>query len=503
MLVIIVIIILAYSSCNQLIYLDFLAVSGDRGKLIPSSILIQGQGNDLFLKINYTTDVDTQTSFIDAYKLSDINCNVYINIDSDVSGGSGGLLFYIALKYRTNLTGATGGIDSQGNILPIGGLYEKLEAGAKRYKNFVVPVGSIYQYYVTLTSKYNITYANHISDLKYSEGYVYGLDKPNNIFFYPKVPKINSKYNSSILIPIYNKMKDFYNNIGSIHPEIDSYYNNLLNVIDSIAEKEYYYTAANYLYLASSERNAIYYLSKNIDPQQLKTEAEKCLNEFNIEGNSENDIAALTRYEWAKSVLRKIYGNKHEDKYKMYYDYTQAYLWCQLAKSIYQNILINYSNETRELAISWLIKSLDQSLDNLSELDVSRYKIAISKIATDPILAAYNLAFIVKNENALKDKYSSIWANIYASHAQYNSEIGDIRSGVELANIANNMEYLFGENNKIISKISKFNNEFNLMKIALGITAIIIILWIATKIMNIVLKLLLLVLLILIILIVI
>ncbi len=477
-MLLILLLIGAYAyQCNTTIDVNFLAISGSIGKLVPSKIVLNGEGQDLFLKIMYTTDRDTQISFLNAYRLSSINCNVFADISTDVSGSSGGLLFYIVLKYKTNLTGATGDVDGLGNVRPISGLYEKLKAGQEVYQNFVVPIGSIYQYYVTKLFPYNITYVQHVNELTYKNGRVYGTIEPTkSIFQLPKLPIRESKYNSSLLRPVYEELREFYKNIGPIKiddPRIEEYYNEYLNIVDKIAEMGYYYTASNYLFITSSHRNALYSISNNIDPENLKVKAMECLRSLDIKGNSENDIAALTRYEWAKEALGKNYGGLHEEKYARYYDYTQAYLWCKLSKRIYENKILEYNN-TKELIMDWLSLSIKDT--TINPLDNSRYRIAISKIIEDPLIALYNLAFIVRKDTTLRNEYNSIWANIYASQADYLIQTEGFSSEIsQLASLSNNLEEIFNNNPRLITNLSKSEIKWTIIAIAIVLTIIVFI----------------------------
>ncbi|MCS7122677.1 MAG: hypothetical protein NZ908_01835 [Candidatus Micrarchaeota archaeon] len=500
-LIILVLIIISYSqNCNQTINIDFLAISNDVGSLVPTNIRFDGIGDKIFLRLLKVAGTDTQKSFVDAYYLSSPGCNVYVDINSDVEGGSGGLLFYIILKYRTNNTGATGGIDENGNILPIGGLYEKIQVGSNRFKNFVVPVGSRYQYYTTKILPYDITYASRIEDLRYDpvNRIVYGKNTTDTVFTYPQIPSTRSSYNTTILIPIYTYLRDFYTSIGEIGiHELDKYYSELIGYVDRIAELGYYYTASNIIFLAASERNALYYLHNQRDPNLLRQMAESCLNRLNIRGNSENDIAALTRYEWAKQVLNREYTDLHEDRYRRYQDYTQAYLWCKLADSIYENKQINYSDEhIKKTALAWLVEGFKQ----IDEQNSDRYMVALSKIITDPLISSYNLAFLVRKDGFLRSNYRSIWANIYASQAEYLRGIG--ADGTELAYVANNLETIFGDPSlfdmilDIFDKPKISNSDLLKIKNVAFIASILILLYFAGKITESIMKILILILLI-------
>lgn len=500
-LIIILLIIASYSqNCNHTIDVDFLAISDERGSLVPTKIRFEGVGDRVFLRLLKVAGTDTQRSLVDAYYLSSPGCNVYVDISSDVEGGSGGLLFYIILKYRTNNTGATGGIDVSGNILPIGGLYEKISVGSKKFRNFVVPVGSRYQYYVTKILPYNITYAYHIEDLRYDsvDRSVYGKNVADRVFSYPKIPSKRSSYNTSILVDIYKDLRSFYTSIDRIGiDELDRYYSELLGYVDRIAELGYYYTASNLLFLAASERNALYYLHNQRNPNEIKQMAENCLNGLNIRGNSENDIAALTRYEWAKQALDRKYGELHEDKYRRYQDYTQAYLWCRLADSIYENIQFNYSDlQVKEIALRWLVDGFKE----IDEQNSDRYVVALSKIITDPLISSYNLAFLVKRDGFLRSNYRSIWANIYASQAEYLMETGE--DGTELIYVANNLETIFGDPGiietlkRLFNKPTISNSDLFKIKAIAFVISVLIGLYMISKITEAILRILILVLLI-------
>ncbi len=449
-MLVILLIIYAFA-CSQEFYVNFPAVYGGKGDLINIKIKMISEPG-LYIKINKLLDIDTQESFITAYKISKNKCGVIVDFNDNLSGGSGGLLFYIVNKYYTNKTIATGGIDNQGNILPIGGLEEKIKASlAIEDSNFITTVENPYQYYIVkkYSSKKNITIANHINDLYYEDGKVYGNGKPN-IFKYPKIPNKKSKYNSTIFKDSYLYIKGLILGYNLGIPELDEYYKEYIKYTDEIYNMEYYYTAANLLFLKAAEKIAIYHISKDIDIKSLKDNVKECLNSFKIEGNSELDIGALARYKTAELIIskdKKDYKMHSDGKYRMYYEHAQAMMWCNLAKQIHKNQYVNERNVT-DLLIDWIKKGYEHS-------DNERFAYAISSL-DNPYVSLFHLSFIVENNEGLKPSYKSIWANVYASNAEYLESVGEYYD----ASLANNLEILFS---------SKENFEFSPVYILLGI----------------------------------
>lgn len=434
-------------ACQGYLSVEFPAVSENGGTLVTGNIWFKN-GTGLYVNIFHSIGQDTQKSFLDAYKLSNQSCRVDVELSSDVVGGSGGLLAYIVLKYKTNNTIASGAIDYIGNVYPIGGLKEKIEAARDRgFKNFVTTITSPYQYYITTLFKdINITWINHVSELNYKNGYVYGHNNKSKIFVYPKVPKKPSKYNISFLKQDYEMLKKeiLSYNIGL--KEFDDYYGNLTKVTDKIASKGYYYSAANYLFLAAAEKVALYYLHNKKPSEELKSKVERCLNSFSINGNTEDDIASLVRVGWAKDVLQKKYGKLFDEKFSQYYEYEQAYLWCKLAQNIHKNKNLTYNNTYLEaLQKRWLKEGY--------ETKGEKYRLAIYHI-DNVLVSLYNLAFVVPGNKELKNSYKSKWANVYASQAQYLKETKE--NYEKTAEVANNLEKVFGDEREL--KIGQFIN---------------------------------------------
>ena len=126
--------------------------------------LLPGSGK-LYVKLNPFVEPDTQYSFEEAVKaackLAKIDCSKYdfileFNTNATLVGGpSAGsaiaLATYALLKNETlpNNFAITGTIDENGNIGPVGGIFEKALAAAKNNKTiFFIPYGQgiVYRY---------------------------------------------------------------------------------------------------------------------------------------------------------------------------------------------------------------------------------------------------------------------------------------------------------------------------------------------------------------------
>jgi len=153
------------SSSNFTIF-PTVAVTSDGEGVLEYGILRITPGNGkVYLGINPFVEADTQYSIETAKEyicnLLNINCSKYdftIDILSNASligGPSAGLAFAIAFycllqgKNVSDQIAATGTIDANGNIGPVGGIFEKALAAAENHKKiFFLPKGQsiVYTY---------------------------------------------------------------------------------------------------------------------------------------------------------------------------------------------------------------------------------------------------------------------------------------------------------------------------------------------------------------------
>ncbi|MFA6530801.1 MAG: S16 family serine protease, partial [Candidatus Micrarchaeia archaeon] len=151
-----------FNSCSGQSSILVPAVMGNEGGLVKLSVrLVPGNGS-AFLTTNPRTGVSTQESVDNAisyllseYNLPSRNCDILVSIDSSdapgfVDGPSAGAAITAAIysaasgKPLRQDAIVSGEVDSYGNVLPVGGLYEKaMAAWAGGRKYFVTPLNSI------------------------------------------------------------------------------------------------------------------------------------------------------------------------------------------------------------------------------------------------------------------------------------------------------------------------------------------------------------------------
>jgi len=159
-------------SVGEIIF-PLVAITYDsRGIIEYGRLKITKGSGEAYISINPFVEPDTQYAFENAIKaackLSKIDCSKYdfiLNIESNatlVGGPSAGLSFALAIYYLLNnktfptYVAATGTIDSNGNIGPVGNIFEKALTSAQAGKKiFLVPKGqSIVYKYERVEKKY-------------------------------------------------------------------------------------------------------------------------------------------------------------------------------------------------------------------------------------------------------------------------------------------------------------------------------------------------------------
>ncbi|MCX6774444.1 MAG: hypothetical protein NTY68_05640, partial [Candidatus Micrarchaeota archaeon] len=180
---VLVVVLLLGLSFSQYYTVSFPAVSGDQGVIIDSRMSCDKTGDRTNLALPPSFDQATVESIINAYSLArnvtNSTCESSVQFDSSeesIQGPSGGLqfhLFYyqmlIGMEYRTNVI-ATGQIDQDGNVIPVGGEEEKAKIAKERgYKYFITKPASIYDYDILMkmnSSDFRVIMVNNASDAR-------------------------------------------------------------------------------------------------------------------------------------------------------------------------------------------------------------------------------------------------------------------------------------------------------------------------------------------------
>ncbi len=441
---------------------NFPAISDNAGTIVMSNINCEpGKGDGISLMLPPSFDQNAINSMINAYTLASERagetCRSTISFGQDevkIEGPSGGLQFY--LFYYSVLSGksfpndliASGEIDENGNIYPVGGEYEKARAAKdSSYKYFLVNPATIYDYYALSKlngSGFNVIFVNTLGDAR---TFIDTGNAPKfDIGYLVETPKeINETcpYNASWLAKYYAWMiDDFDAQMAETRmPDgLKEKYAESFNKSVALSEMGYHYTAANYLFLNLENIRAFNRIAEKrpID----RAEADECIDRFNAftptYGTYELYAGASSRFERANELAFDTESNISSTQFENAYALEQALLWCTLAETLY-----NDSESGNSLNTEVLKSALQPALYNVSYYgdDVERARRLF--IAGEYLASYYELSYFMSSEKMkpeLKPDYTSKWGNAFAGQAYYLNRTGQPSAGsASLANYIDDM----------------------------------------------------------------
>ncbi len=311
-------------------------------------------------------------------------CSAIVDVENpgeEMDGPSGGLLFTLAFysmdKGRVlplNEYAITGAVDKEGNVLPVGGIIEKLEAAEKKgRKKAIIPLTSRYDYilahklfpdmqiYYVSTAKEAIDVIEGRKNVKQSSEEAEHALFNVNLTLSLRANLTN--YNNSVnFTPYYTSLEELYReNLDAVENELPptakAYYKAVLNRSEEVAQKGYMYAAANALFLTNGELMAMKEVFnalnkgelKDIQPNETTTykKAATCISKVeelrkNVqisENNFEYIGGANLRLTRAETYLhRTVEEGENTLAWKVYtiYNYAEAYEWCEFSKQLYE-----------------------------------------------------------------------------------------------------------------------------------------------------------------------
>ncbi|MFH2106179.1 MAG: S16 family serine protease [Candidatus Micrarchaeota archaeon] len=342
-------------------------ISESKGNLINISVhLIPGKG-DVYLTVNPNTGGSTQNSVRGAVEhafiragVSQENCDVLIRIDNSVAqsvdGPSGGIAFsvitYAALNDLPVRADAaiTGAVDKNGNIFPVGGLYEKAKAAlSNNLSYFVTPTLSFHDH-ILLHPFLSTIHIVQIENMDEAISFlVYGKEvlQKNLTFGKRDLPNISS-YDAGI--PEFKAVAESIisvekNSIDSIPDDgefstIKEYLDNELIYQTYLVQKGYLFTAANEAFLTYIDASTLVDFNK-IGLDKKKVMVNLCLDSIQIRSKNMNNFQYIVgsdlRKSWARNKLDIISTGDLEsldDKYFTYNQLMYADAWCHVSKSL-------------------------------------------------------------------------------------------------------------------------------------------------------------------------
>lgn len=488
------------------------AVVEDGGSLVSISLqLIEGKG-DIYLTTYPNTAVSTQVSTNDAIQYGfsvadrDIDdCDVLVkiggaNVASYVEGPSAGTAFSV-LAYSA-LTGmpiledstVTGALTSQGNVEPVGGVYEKVRVAAQNdIRYFVMPSATVHDrvLLIPLKQTYDIEILEVADGIEAIDFLVYGNHPPErdlltsqSIIPYemPPYSSVHMESFRSLAERMITLESDAVANLDEDNKDtkaIKSYFQNDIARQQVILEKGYLFTAANEAFLDYVSATTIS-TADHIADVSLRDRKEEIIS--CLEGLEEKDktlenwqwlAAADLRKAWAESRLDSIdpyAASLVEEKYFLYNQMQYAEAWCFVSKelrAIGSSDAGSFDeNKLQELALEKLefIQSIGISTPEGQEHAITAYMLFENGHYAASL---YDSTFVISMERADEDgllltqeqmnerldkmvleNRTSLWGKIYHSQGAFlvqSDELSDKFSAYKILSYARGLDDLHVE----------------------------------------------------------
>ena len=486
--------------------LDLPAVSTENvGSLVRINITTtEGTGKIYFAippynGISYQESFMNSLNFIDSQKVNfskqnDFYIDFYGEYTSSVEGASGGVATSVLLKsIAENKTindsiVVTGEISSQGEVLPVGGIPEKLFASYFNNKSmFLIPSSTpvnekviakrlstefnfpVYEYSY-FDDVYDVYTKNNKSGLK-----EISLEKENYTFHELNEVEANIYFNGIVneMLNSYNRDLLFvHNNYSSLLPYFESIYNNS----QELYEKGYSYSAGNELFLGME---TLSYLTAHYSNEEFNNSANyifDCLNNTkknldNYNGPLEYYIASDVRYVKTKESMDVYLDEYNKSTSTIYLPslLTRSKMWCDSAYIM--SVSKNNSDFDNESLVSFIENKLLYYSGNESEdlMDARKY------YAHGNYGAALNIIISFESTFTECDTYNFTydWSKMMYYHSLYlnsTSKFGD-NSYDEISKYACSYDRIINEYQN--SKVLK-NDENNYMVFVLSILILFI-----------------------------
>ena len=423
----------------------------------------------------------------------DVNIDIIANAEQ-IDGPSGGMALALVIyselakqnlpnPLRTDMI-VTGTINDKGEIGPVGGVEEKLQAAAKNKLKLVL----IAKGQSTIDAFDYVIYANEISNgqmqvievKNLTEAVTYAFT-PNALTF-PNAPQtaiktlqlktIDTTQKTTFLKQIaQDDLKRAVDNLAKVQQKLQNdtkqnqrlkanirAINTSITTATKAIDQGYYYSAANTAFLININLETI--LLQDTSPTQfnaLLKETQQTINEFQTTkpntNNFETVSAAQMRYTWAKNKLQIVKQAIQQEPNAAPNEYLEEIIiaknWINAANKMAQSTQAKQTgdelneNNIRPYALTLLKQAIETNTTNEEFQDhIDTAKIAIAQ--NNYIAATYDLQYVMafnkadneieqnqtqaaKNANIpIQNKYvnsNSIWAELYYTNALYNAQL--------------------------------------------------------------------------------
>ena len=436
------------ATCTGSYRVPVLAVSSDQGDVVYLNLTLE-KGSGVFADSLVRIGEGLPESLRDAYFLSDKECAYVVDFPDElkeVRGPSGGLTFAVWFKLLPEEkppsdVAFSGAIDKDGNVYPVGGTLEKaLAAQRQGFRRVFLPYPNRLEYFLFTHSSLNVDvyFVSSVQEVlsllkgaKYSfnDSYLFNssLRVPNTS---PSVKEFEEGY--KLISTLYAKELERLKGQGRFY----DFYLQQLNASERVAEKGFYYSAANNLFNLYGE---VFALSRALDgrEEEYVRRVEECLNTpLYAYGwdNFEYIAGAKIRKERARKALEKYKEERHktaEERLYALYNLGNAYAWCKLAESL--------NRPSKELISKEEMDRLrDMAKEKVRELN---YSLDLVKpfVEGDYILSLYQWAY---SSNASVGGEGGFWYYVYVSQSQYLNLTGDGKASEDVLALAKRLSYV-------------------------------------------------------------
>jgi len=472
--------LLSYAaSCNGSASIAVPAVVGDGSGLVIISIRIIPGSGEVFLSTFPQTGTSTQESLDDAAqyafkKYGERNCDAVVSINTSgsagyVDGPSAGAAFtvltYGALEGLEPREDAiiTGTVEPNGEVGPVGGMYEKaLAAVSSGAKYFVVPQRTFFD--VLLLRNLASSYGLHVVEITSVDEAIDFMLHNKSITSQPferkpePVPDLDSYDTSGIepfgdiaarMIAIEKQVVDNLPETDNESASIKSYFRSSIERQQAIREKGYFFTAANdaFLdYIQVSTISAILIESPDLDTK--KKDVLDCLESLpevnKTDGNFEWVVGSDLRKVWAINRLNITDTAKpklQEEKYLVYNELMYSDAWCSVSKVLSENAQPS-GQKINESAWQSLAESKihEAEQSQVSDADLKERLLSAKTSFENGKYGAsiFDSTYVIEMSNAsketvgmspeelegqiqlmLNEKRNSLWGKVYQAHGAF------------------------------------------------------------------------------------
>ncbi|MFH0738181.1 MAG: S16 family serine protease [Candidatus Micrarchaeota archaeon] len=480
---------LASADCSGQMSRYVPAVIGDGGGVVNVTISLADGPGRAFVSVQPRTGTLTQESIGQAAdlasRLSGKKCDVMVDFGLDghtsyIDGPSAGtaiaVMTYALLEGEDVRSDAiiTGAVDGEGNVLPVGGLYEKARgAVGKGAAYFVTPAESFYE--MLLLRDMERAYGLKIVQARTVDEVIGFMIRNETIEQHPlsveerkapEVPDYDFPDPQGFTL-IADRMIEAEKSLVSTLPgeendtaEVKSFYGNEVERQLAIRDKGYLFSAANEAFLDYVDIATIkVILSGDPDIPRKKGDASICLANLDMpqmtDKNFQYLVGADLRRSWAEGRLESVDISDEmliEEEYVAYNELMYSEAWCLVAQGILSaspeggSAIDEKSWEglAREM-LSVAEEAGDGDTDLKEKLDSARLSFSKGRYGAAVFDSVYVIEYSKEAPEDLEgidvgalvgENRSSLWGRVYQSHAAFVSAQNGTKAAYETARYA-------------------------------------------------------------------